>query len=186
MTHSRSSIESAWDKGERPEIMLFWGHQPKKGGRIARTCFSQWFVAPIEIDGIVYPTNEHWMMAGKARLFGDDQTLAEIIAAATPNEAKALGRKVRNFDPAKWDSEKRRIVTEGNLAKFSQHADLREFLLGTGDAVIVEASPFDAIWGIGLGMDDPRALDPAQWRGENLLGFVLMDVRDQLAADTSS
>ncbi len=121
------------------------------------------------------------MMGGKARLFGDEAAAKAIASAGSPKQAKAIGREVRNFDAERWDAAKRSIVTKGNIAKFSQHADLGRFLLNTGSKVLVEASPVDRIWGIGLAADDARAANPLQWRGENLLGFVLMDVRDQLA-----
>ena len=87
---------------------------------------------------------------------------------------------MRNFDAARWDQEKYRIVLCGNLAKFSQNPELFRFLDGTGDSVLVEGSPYDGIWGVRLGIQDPRIQDPAQWQGENLLGFALMETRDLL------
>lgn len=120
-------------------------------------------------------------MAGKARLFGDLEILEQILKAPEPKTAKALGRKVRGFDDQLWKANARRIVTEGNLAKFGQNESLKAFLLGTGSQILVEASPSDRIWGIGLGSSDPRANDPATWLGTNLLGFALMDVREALA-----
>jgi ribA/ribD-fused uncharacterized protein len=95
---------------------------------------------------------------------------------------KDLGRQVKGFVEADWDRAKRRIVTEGNLAKFAQNGRLRDFLLSTGDRILVEASPVDQIWGIGLAADDEKARNPLEWRGDNLLGFALMDVRDDLRA----
>ena len=121
------------------------------------------------------------MMAEKARLFADDTTLAQVLAASTPNDAKSLGRRVAGYDDARWGEHRFGAVVKGNLAKFSQSNKLREFLVGTGSAVLVEASPVDAIWGIGMAADDPRASDPRQWTGLNLLGFALMAVRDRLA-----
>jgi ribA/ribD-fused uncharacterized protein len=112
-----------------------------------------------------------------SRLFNDDEALVQILDALDPHTAKALGRTVRGFDNKVWKANARRIVTEGNIHKFSQNDQLKAFLLSTGDTVIVEASPRDQIWGIGLGQDNPRALDPTQWRGQNLLGCALMDVR---------
>jgi ribA/ribD-fused uncharacterized protein len=97
-----------------------------------------------------------------------------------PKTAKALGRTVKNFDDDLWKANARRLVTEGNLAKFEQNGELRAFLVGTGNLVLVEASPYDRIWGIGLMADDERAKNPATWQGQNLLGFALMDVRDKL------
>jgi len=103
-----------------------------------------------------------------------------IIAAKHPAETKKLGREVTGFDPLVWDAQKYDLVVTGNYHKFSQHAELQEYLLTTGDRVLVEASPVDAIWGIGLAADHPDALQPARWPGQNLLGFALMEVRDQL------
>jgi ribA/ribD-fused uncharacterized protein len=120
------------------------------------------------------------MMAQKARLFADDDGLAAVLAARSPGAAKAAGRKVRGFDEVRWAQARYSIVVVGNLAKFTQHADLREFLTATGRKVLVEASPLDRIWGIGMAATNPAAHRPSAWRGANLLGFALMDVRDQL------
>lgn len=120
------------------------------------------------------------MMTRKARLFNDHEILEQILKAETPNQAKSLGRKVRNFDPQIWDEHKYEIVKQGNLLKFSQNEKFKEFLLSTGDRILVEASPYDKIWGIGMLETDPKAHDPSQWNGENLLGFALMEVRDLL------
>lgn len=167
-------------QGESFEYLFFWGHQPSKTGEVTKACFSQWFASPFTIEGTLYITAEHWMMAEKARLFGDEQSLAKILKAPDPNSAKALGRQVQGFDDSIWKQNARRIVTEGNLAKFSQNDDLRDFLLATGEAVLVEASPYDRIWGIGLKAGDERAKHPATWQGQNLLGFALVDVRAEL------
>ena len=102
------------------------------------------------------------------------------LAAGLPRQAKDLGRRVRGFDEEKWVATRFELVVRGNLAKFDQHANLREFLLGTGERVLVEASPVDRIWGIGLAADDERAEKPGLWRGLNLLGFALMEVRRAL------
>lgn len=115
------------------------------------------------------------MMAQKALLFGDHEIFECVVKTANPAEAKALGRKVKNFIPAKWDEEKFRIVTEGNLHKFSQHEAMKQYLLGTAPRVLAEASPVDNIWGIGMNQDHPAVNDPGKWKGENLLGFALME-----------
>jgi ribA/ribD-fused uncharacterized protein len=129
---------------------------------------------------VTYRSAEHWMMAGKARLFGDGQMWERVVAARHPREAKEAGRRVRGFDEAVWAAERFALVVAGNVAKFGQDAALRGFLLGTGARVLVEASPLDRVWGIGLAADDPRAQDPASWRGLNLLGFALMEARARL------
>ncbi len=175
-----NSLRARCDDGETFEYLFFWGHQPPKDGGLAVTCFSQWYDAAFEVDGVFYRTAEHWMMAAKARLFEDEDKLLEILDADSPKTAKALGRKVQNFDDKVWKENARRLVTEGNLAKFSQNEELGEFLLETGGKVIVEASPYDRIWGIGLRASDERAENPHTWQGQNKLGFALMDVREAL------
>lgn len=166
--------------GLRPRYLFFWGHRPPPGGEVGKSCFSQWWPAAFEVAGVTYPTAEHYMMAEKARLFGDDETRGRILKADGPKAAKELGRRVKNFDERAWAEARFRLVVEGNMAKFGQNVGLGEFLVGTGDAVLVEASPVDRVWGIGLSADDERASDPGRWRGLNLLGFALMEVRGRL------
>lgn len=120
------------------------------------------------------------MMAEKSRLFGDDLCLAAVLAAPSPRAAKAAGRKVAAFDEARWRMHRFDIVVAGTRAKFEQHPDLARILIGTDEAVIAEASPGDRIWGIGLAADQADAANPARWRGLNLLGFALMEVRELL------
>jgi ribA/ribD-fused uncharacterized protein len=180
MTYNRNWLIGQYPDPASIPFLFFWGHQPSKDGSITKSCFSQWWVAPFEVEGITYKTAEHWMMAGKAKLFGDTEALQKIVAMVTPAEAKKGGRQVRNFDPAAWDKHKYELVAVGNLHKFRQHPALKEFLLSTGDQVLVEASPRDKIWGIGVGGENPAAKDPKLWEGENLLGFALMEVREKL------
>ncbi|MCE6997517.1 NADAR family protein [Saccharothrix sp. S26] len=162
------------------EYLFFWGHRARPGAPAGKHCLSQWWEAPFTVDGLTYPTAEHFMMWGKARLFDDAETAERVLAARTPGEAKALGRRVRGFTEDAWVAHRLEIVVRGNLAKFGAHDDLRAFLLGTGDRVLVEASPLDRVWGIGLAADDERAADPATWLGLNLLGEALMEVRARL------
>ncbi len=166
--------------GLKPDYLMFWGHHPTRDGRISQSCFSQWFASGFELEGIHYPSAEHFMMAGKALLFDDRETHSRILKAVTPADVKQLGREVRGFDDARWTEARFEIVVRGNLAKFSQHPALGEYLLSTTDQVLVEASPVDRIWGIGLAAEDPKASRPEQWRGLNLLGYALMEVRERL------
>ena len=174
-------LRSRISNGESFEYLLFWGHQPSKNGKASKACLSQWFECSFVINDITYQTAEHWIMAAKARLFGDDEVLANILKSSDPKTAKALGRTVKNFDDEIWIANARQLVIEGNLAKFAQNQEIKTFLLATGKTVLVEASPNDRIWGIGLMAGDERAKNPMTWQGQNLLGFALMNVREQLA-----
>jgi ribA/ribD-fused uncharacterized protein len=172
-------LRQRYSAGESLKYMFFWGHQPGKAG-ISSSCFSQWYEAPFEIDGQRYATAEHFMMAEKAALFGDFSARARVLEAPTPGAAKALGRGVFGFDEAIWVERRFSIVVRANQAKFTQNPELGVFLKQTGSRIIVEASPVDRIWGIGLAQDDARANNPNQWEGLNLLGFALMEIRSRL------
>lgn len=168
------------DRGAGPKYLYFWGHSPRKDGRIGASCLSQWWESPFTVDGVRYATAEHWMMAAKARLFGDAEAERAVLAARSPAAAKKAGRLVRDFDETIWRRERYGIVVDGSVHKFAAHDDLRAFLVDTGDRVLVEASPLDRVWGIGLARDAEAAADPARWQGLNLLGFALMEARAEL------
>lgn len=165
---------------QEDKFLFFWGHQPSKDGSITKTCFSQWWESIFIVEGIEYKTAEHWMMTKKALLFNDNEIAEKIIKANTPAEAKKLGREVKNYVDTVWLKHRYEIVKEGNFHKFSQNNNLKEFLLKTNDRIIVEASPVDAIWGIGMTSDHENCNNPLKWKGLNLLGFALMEVRDEL------
>lgn len=120
------------------------------------------------------------MMAEKARLFQDHEIRDRILQATHPGEAKKLGRLVKGFENEQWEAKRFEIVVNGNIAKFSQNPALKNYILGTGKRVLVEASPRDRIWGIGLAANNPKAANPYEWHGLNLLGFALMEVRRNL------
>lgn len=162
--------------------MHFWGHRARRDGSPGAGCFSQWWEAPFTVDGVRYATAEHWMMAGKARLFGDAEAERTAVAASHPRAAKQAGRSVRGFDEETWRRHRYAIVLEGSMHKFGQHARLQDYLLGTASRVLVEASPLDRVRGIGLAPQDERAQHPVRWRGLNLLEFALMEARQRLAA----
>jgi len=181
---SVAQLRELSDAGEQPKYLLFWGHRPPTASGVGKGCLSQWWPAPFTVDGVVYPTAEHFMMAGKALLFGDSEAAERVVQASQPGAAKALGRQVRGFDEHLWAEQRFGIVVTGNMAKFSQHPQLGQFLLATGDRVLVEASPHDPVWGIGLAAEDERVASPRTWQGLNLLGFALMEVRHRLQATT--
>ncbi|GLW22631.1 hypothetical protein Mame01_26740 [Microbispora amethystogenes] len=174
---------AAEQAGHALRYLYFWGHRPPRDGGVGPGCLSQWWPVAFTEDGHAFASAEHYMMAHKAWLFGDDQTAGKILAAGHPNEAKTLGRAVRDFDEQVWNAHRFDIVVRGSVAKFGQHADLRRFLLATAGRVLVEASPNDRIWGIGLTAGDERAASPATWQGLNLLGFALMTARAILATE---
>jgi ribA/ribD-fused uncharacterized protein len=158
-----------------PQILLFM-----KGP------FSQFHPCRFTLNGSDYVCAEQYMHEQKARLFGDKAMADRILKSDSPHEHKLMGGRVANFEQAIWDEHKVDIVTAGNLAKFGQNAGLRRRLIDTGDAVLAEANPKDFIWGIGLAEDDPAALDPYNWQGQNLLGQILMAVRSELAGSSSA
>lgn len=152
------------------ESFTFFWHGP----------FSQWHASPFVLGGIRFSHAEQFMMYAKAMLFGDRESAERVLQAATPKEQKSLGRKVRNFNESVWLLFREGVVYDGSYAKFSQDAELRATLLATRGTTLVEASPLDRVWGIGLAQDDPRAQDRSQWRGLNLLGEALTRVREAL------
>ena len=160
-----------------PNALPFYGHKAPIGV-INEACLSQHYPCIFYIEGIRYNCIEQYMMAMKTRVFRDAATEARIMASTSPMEQKILGRQVSSFDDAVWRSVAVQVVTLGNIAKFAQNIPLQKFLLSTGDAVLIEASPTDKIWGIGRGAE--AAKDITLWRGSNLLGFALMEVRQRI------
>lgn len=177
--YSHDWIKKKYDNGDDMKFIYFWGNT-EKGEEVTKACLSQWYGSAFTVDGIMYRTAEHWMMGKKALLSGDEEIFQRIIACNKPGEAKALGREVRNYSEELWLQHRYAIVVEGNIHKFSQHPALRVFLLNTGSRILVEASPVDQIWGIGMAQDHKDIADPHAWRGPNLLGFALMEARDYL------
>jgi ribA/ribD-fused uncharacterized protein len=148
--------------------------------------FSQWWVQPFEIDGKTFNCAEQWMMYNKAILFGDNEIAEKIMQTNDPKEQKALGREVNGFNETQWNTHARKIVIEGNKSKFSQHSDLMRKLFDTGNTLLVEASPSDKIWGIGLNAQTARQTPVKFWRGTNWLGESLTYVRECFRAEQLS
>ena len=141
---------------------------------------SQWTPSVFSLDGIQYNCAEQYMMAKKALLFKDIESLQKIMNSNNPKEQKFYGRQVMGFDPLKWESVCKKYVYEANYAKFTQNKSMLDELLSYGDREIVEASPTDKIWGIGLGVDDPRIHDKSNWQGTNWLGEIITKVRSDI------
>ena len=169
-----------FDAGETLKYIFFWGHSNGNNEAVGKFVFSQWYPAGFTVDNIFYKTAEHWMMAQKALLFGDNEVFDKVLETEHPASVKALGRQIKNFNQVKWDENKFEIIKTGSIYKFNQNKSLSAFLMSTGDSVLVEASPTDNIWGIGLSQDTKMIENPHTWRGENLLGFALMEARDAI------
>ena len=169
-----------WAKKQvNPQFLFFWGHH-KEGNQITKSCLSQWWSCTFTSNNIEYNCAEQYMMSEKAKFFKDDKMYDLILKENSPAKIKKYGRQVKNYDGDEWDKVKFDIVVQGNILKFSQNKELKEFLINTENKILVEASPYDKIWGIGLGADDPNVDDIYKWRGKNLLGFALMKARDYI------
>jgi len=175
--YTKEKLIIQFKKKKKLKFIFFW--KPVKTSIIDESCLSQWFPAQFKKNEYIYKTAEHYMMAEKARLF-DESMVCKILNAKTTKEVKNLGRIIKNFDEELWKEKAFDIVVEGNYLKFSQNKKLKEYLLSTKDKILVEASPYDKIWGIGLAKGD-KAKNPLMWNGENKLGFALMKTRDMLS-----
>ncbi|MCM3629347.1 NADAR family protein [Paenibacillus glycanilyticus] len=180
MYYSLKSLQHAYEAGEKLKFLFFWGHTPSADGHINSSCLSQWWGSEFIVENEQYSFAEQFMMAEKARLFGDKEMLEAIMKSKHPKEMKAYGRAIKGFNNEVWESICYDIVLRGNLAKFEQNQELLEFLKSHHNCVFVEASPVDRIWGIGLAQDHPNSMNPILWEGKNLLGFALTEVRDRL------
>jgi len=142
--------------------------------------FSNWYKSKFTHNGVQYNCSEQYMMHMKALMFNDTEVAELIMEQKDPRKQKFLGRQVRNFDQNVWLEKCQDIMVDGLISKFTQNPAILGTLLNTDDKIIVEASPYDTIWGIGLSEDNPDALDQSKWRGQNLLGIVLMRARDEI------
>lgn len=186
--HRLRALVAAHAAGTPEPLLLFYGHRTQRDarGRVipGPGVLSQWYPAPFDHEGITYPHAEAFMMAAKARLFEDATTHAAILRESDPLKCKRLGRQVRGFDARVWNDHAYRIVVTACIAKFTGRPGRVDYLAQTAPAVLVEASPSDRVWGIGLRASDPAAHDVRTWRGQNLLGFALTEAREQLTSPT--
>lgn len=141
---------------------------------------AQWNMKDFYEEGIKYCCAEQYMMYHKAVLFNDFEIAEKIIKSINPKEIQELGRLVKNFNEKVWKENRNKIIIKGNILKFSQNKELKEILFATENTILVEASPTDFLYGIGLGMEDPNLANKDFWRGENLIGIILMHVRNVL------
>lgn len=173
-------VQTMFKNEENLEFIFFSGHQKTSNGTITKTCLSQWYQAPFEMNNVKYKCTEQYMMCEKARLFKDEEAYNKILQAYHPNQMKLIGRRIRNFDNTIWNEHKVQIVKIANLAKFSQNQKLKRYLINTKNKILVKNVLHDSIWGIGLSKNSELKNNPLNWNGKNLLGFILMDVREIL------
>ncbi|MCF2435576.1 NADAR family protein [Streptomyces thinghirensis] len=168
--------------GARIKYLCFWGHRPLPDGRIGPSCLSQWWPSPFTVAGVEYATAEHWMMAGKARLFGDAEAERRVLAADHPAEAKKTGRLVRGFDETVWERERFRIVVEGSVHRVRLGPDTARVLAEHGREGAGGGEPRGPVVGHRSDRGRRGGDGPGRWRGPNLLGFALMTAQGRLRA----
>lgn len=163
-------IDTTLTEEIKNKYVLFWGGM-----------LSNFYPTTFNTEGITYNCSEQYYMAMKAKHFGDVGAYFDIMNATQPHDQKAIGRRVKGFDEEKWHKVSRDIMYDACYAKFTQNEKLKEYLLSTKEKILVEASPYDKIWGIGLSESDPQAYFPSLWRGKNWLGYILMLVREDIS-----
>lgn len=141
---------------------------------------SNWYLSRFVVDGVAFSSMEQYMMYQKAVRFGDADIASQIMRTDDVARIKQFGRLVSGYDDHTWNGMRQIIVFEGLSAKFSQNNELKEKLISTGNSVLAECAVKDRIWGIGLSMTDPDRHDMSKWKGQNLLGYALMLVREKL------
>jgi len=144
---------------------------------------SNWYLSDFEVKGVTFSSMEQYMMYSKAMLFDDKASAGDIMSTNDVGKIKALGRGVKNYNDVIWNGLRQIIIYEGLLAKFAQNAELKEKLLATEEAVLAECAVQDKIWGIGCSMKDEKRFEMDKWNGQNLLGFSLMKVREELQTE---
>lgn len=147
--------------------------------------FENGYDAKIVVDGVTFPTVEHYYQWSKAKMFGDADAEKKILKTASPKSVKTYGKKVKNFEEEKWNEKKDEIMRTALRAKFTQHPELRDLLVSTKDRPLGEADPRDKYWGIGTGADTSKAKDPSKWPGKNVLGKLLTDLRAEFSATSA-
>jgi ribA/ribD-fused uncharacterized protein len=158
----------------RQNAVYFFGQNNKYGE------FSNWFPCRFSDGQIIFSNTEQYMMYHKALLFKDKTMADMILKTSSPKLCKQYGRRVENFNNDVWLENCERIVTNGCYLKFSQNEELKQLLLSTGNKMLVEDSPYDKIWGIGMQHTEACKTPMEHWKGENKLGKCLMEVRNSI------
>lgn len=141
---------------------------------------SNWYLSDFTVDGIKFSSMEQYMMYQKAVMFKDKDIASQILKTNDVARIKDFGRQVSNYNDSVWNGMRQIVIYKGLLEKFRQNEKLKKALLDTGDDILAECAVSDKIWGIGLSMKDSNKNDIKRWKGQNLLGFALMLVRNEL------
>ena len=147
---------------------------------------SNWYPSPFELDGVRFTSAEQYIMYRKCEIFGDAASARAVLATENPKKQQAIGRKAKGYVGSVWEGTRQTVAVRGLLAKFSQNGDLKRLLLDTGDAWLVECAHRDVVWTCGARLNEEERFDAAEWRGQNLLGFALMEVRSILRGTAGS
>ena len=162
------------EKANNKHYVFFWKPDENFGE------LSNWWICDINIDGNTFSSVEQYMMYMKAKTFGDDEIVNQILKTTNNKVVKELGRKVKNYDDKVWSDVRYAVIKKAILAKIEQHPEIKKIIMSTPkDTIFAEASPFDKIWGIGISIDDSRRLDEKNWNGTNLLGKIWTEIRNQ-------
>ena len=174
---TQKDVIDMWFKNPKNlEILYFFGHK-QYTKEIDESCLSQWYIRSFRVENKVYTSMEQYMMHAKALLFKDIEIAEEIMRKKNPGEIKRLGREVKNFNAKIWERYKYKIVLKGNICKFLYNVDLFNYMESSDVQIFAEASPYYDIWGIKLSVDKAYDRTPQHWKGRNLLGFALTDVK---------
>lgn len=160
--------------GQEVDALFF--HAPKE----IHGFLSNWYTSPFDLDGIHFSSVEQYIMYRKCMIFGDETSAKAVLATEDPAMQQSIGRNASGYIGSVWAGIRQMVVFRGLMAKFSQNADLKQKLLDTGDAYLVECSGSDKIWACGIRVNDDKRFDAANWTGDNILGFALMEVRDAI------
>lgn len=183
MNYSNAWLIQQIITGETPSYTCFLSDRCMQNADWDTNCFNENYYAPFKVEGIVYNTVQHWLMAQKAALFYDAVSMEKIIACKTAAHAKLLGSQIKQVDEDVWLANAYALVVKGNVHKFAQHGTLKQKLINTSHSIIVAITPNDCLWGNGMNYQPNQPFNPIKWKGANLLGYALMDVRDILLAE---
>jgi ribA/ribD-fused uncharacterized protein len=179
-TEKKVTLKKKDEEPKESNIVFFFSKEPENKE------FSSFYDTVFKLDDVEYKSAEHAFQAIKAKTFGDEEHFKKILKAKSAQSAKSFGKKVEKFEESVWNEKKEDVMRKILRAKFSQNAEIRKKLLDTGDKILAEANPRDTFWGIGTSASTAIAKNPSKWKGQNKLGKLLMELRDELKAEDAA